>query len=143
MSERLPIEFMAEPSSEIVDAIADGLNRFNGVKGGDDHYIPFAFVMRNEAGDIVGGLSGATFFGWLSIELLWVDDAFRGKGYGSELLRQAEAFGQKRGCERAYLNTMSFQAPEFYVSQGYIEFAQLPNDGRGFRRHYFQKTLQT
>jgi GNAT superfamily N-acetyltransferase len=141
MSERFPVEFVANPSSDIVDVIAEGLNRFNGAKGGDDNYQPFALVIRNEAGEIVGGLNAATFFGWLAIELLWVDDAFRGQGYGSELLRQAEAIGRERGCERAYLNTMSFQAPAFYESFGYVEFARLPNDARGFKRHYFQKTL--
>jgi GNAT superfamily N-acetyltransferase len=141
MPERLPVEFIADPASDIIDALAEGLNRFNGAKGGDDHYMPFALVIRDEAGEIVGGLNAATFFGWLAIELLWVDDAFRGQGFGSELLRRAEAIGRERGCELAYLNTMSFQAPAFYESLGYVEFAQLPNDARGFKRHYFQKKL--
>ena len=141
MSDRLPVEFVANPSPDIVDAIADGLNRFNGAKGGDDHYFPFALVIRNESGEIVGGLNAATFFGWLAIELLWVDDTYRGQGYGSELLRRAEGIGRDRGCERAYLNTMSFQAPAFYELLGYVEFARLPNDARGFQRHYFHKSL--
>src|SRR6186713_1517880 len=102
----LPLEFVPNPSSEVVDAIADGLNRFNASKGGDDHYMPFALLIRNESGDIVGGLSAATFFGWLAIDLLWVDDAFRGQGYGSELVRRAEAIGRERGCDLSYLNTM-------------------------------------
>jgi GNAT superfamily N-acetyltransferase len=142
MSDRLPVEFVANPSSDIIDAIADGLNRFNGAKGGDDNYQPFALVVRNEAGEIVGGLNAATFFGWLAIELLWVDDAFRGQGYGSELVRRAEAIGQDRGCDLSYLNTMSFQAPAFYKSLGYHQFAELNNTSRGFKRHYFQKRLQ-
>jgi len=141
MTKRLPIQFRANPSSEDVDAIANGLNRFNLTHGIDDHHAPFVLVIEDDHGDIVGGLSATMFFGWLAIDLLWVDDRYRGLGYGSELLQQAEAIGREHGCRLAFLNTLSFQAPAFYESHGYTAFAELHNDTHGFNRHYFQKKL--
>ena len=142
MTERLPIQFRPDPSSDVVDAIADGLNRFNLTHGIDDAHASFALVIEDADGNVVGGVNAAMFFGWLAIDLLWVDDRYRGQGYGAELMQQAEAIGRERGCQLAYLNTLSFQAPAFYESLGYTEFAELQNDALGFKRHYFQKKLQ-
>ena len=142
MTERLPIQLRSDPSTEDVDAIANGLNRFNLTHGIQDQHAPFALVIEDGSGEIVGGLSAAMFFGWLAIDLLWVDDRYRGQGYGAELLKQAEDIGRKHGCQLAYLNTLSFQAPAFYEAHGYTEFAELHNDTHGFKRHYFQKKLQ-
>ena len=141
MTERLPIQYRPNPTADDVDAIAAGLNRFNLTHGIDDKHAPFVLVIEDADGEIVGGVSAVMFFGWLAIDLLWVDDRYRGQGYGAQLLQQAEEIGREGECKLAYLNTLSFQAPAFYEAHGYAEFAELHNDTHGFKRHYYRKTL--
>ncbi len=80
---------------------------------------PLDIVIRDPAGEIVAGLIGATGWGWLEVDTLWVADSLRGQGHGRVLLRTAEAEARRRGCSRAMLTTYSFQAREFYEREGY------------------------
>ena len=66
---------------------------------------------------IVGGVIGATYWGWFYINLMWVKDEFRGRGHGHRLLKWAEDEARGRGAKHVYLDTFSFQAPAFYKKQ--------------------------
>ena len=66
-----------------------------------------------------GGIVFTVFGNWLEIEFLWIDEAVRGRGVGTELLRRAEEIGLHQGCRYSSLNTMSFQARPFYEAHGY------------------------
>ena len=50
---------------------------------------PLAIFVRDEA-QIVAGLAGGTYCGWLFVKYLWVSDGLRGRGIGRELMAQAE-----------------------------------------------------
>lgn len=39
---------------------------------------------------IAGGLIGRIAWNWLHIELLWLDQSLRGRGYGTSLIQEAE-----------------------------------------------------
>ncbi len=80
---------------------------------------PLDILIRDAAGEIVGGLIGATYWGWLEVDTLWVAESLRGQGLGRALLRTAEAEAQRRGCSHAMLTTYSFQARGFYEGEGY------------------------
>jgi GNAT superfamily N-acetyltransferase len=90
---------------------------------------------------IVGGLTGATVWGWLEVKLLWVSEHHRGRGYGTRLLRTAEDEARRRGCHHAVLDTVDFQARGFYEALGYRTFASLADFPRGHSRIFFEKTL--
>jgi GNAT superfamily N-acetyltransferase len=96
--------------------------------------------VREPDGDIAAGLAGSTYGDWLFIHDLWVRADLRRRGIGQELLRLAEARARERGCHSAWLDTFSFQAPEFYPKFGYREFGRLdyPPDQQ---RIFFQKRL--
>jgi len=66
-----------------------------------------------------GGLVASTYWDWLEIDDLWLDEALRGRGYGRQLMRMAEAEARVRGCRRAWVRTFRFQAPGFYERLGY------------------------
>ena len=96
--------------------------------------------VREPGGDIAAGLAGSTYGDWLFVHDLWVRADLRRRGIGQELLRRAEARARERGCHSAWLDTFSFQAPEFYPKFGYREFGRLdyPPDQQ---RIFFQKRL--
>ena len=79
------------------------------------------FFLEDEEGNCQGGLIGMTHGNWLDVEYLVVDEALRGQNIGSELLKRAEQAASDRGCKYVFLDTFSFQAPEFYKKMGYKE----------------------
>ncbi|MDO9707090.1 GNAT family N-acetyltransferase [Paracraurococcus lichenis] len=90
-------------------------------------------VFLREAGRLSGGLFGETYAGWLFIRYLWLAEHLRGHGLGAGLIAAAELRARERGCHSAYVDTFSFQAPDFYARQGYQEFARLPYPPKGER----------
>ena len=62
-------------------------------------------------------------------------------GIDSTLLTQAEQAAMQRGCRYAYLDTFSFQAPQFYQKRGYVIFGELPNFPQGCSRFFLKKDL--
>ena len=111
----------------------------DGVPGFDR--TPLAVVLRAARGATIGGLTGHTLWGWLSIELLWIDPAARGAGHGRRLVAVAEQEAIRRGCHHVRVDTYSFQAPGFYERCGYARVATLDDFPRGHRRHFYAKAL--
>ena len=98
--------------------------------------------MRDEAGIMRGGLIAQRKGEWLCIQYLWVSAAARGGGLGRELICAAENEARERGCSRALVDTLSFQALPFYQKQGYqlqMSLADFPHPGMA--RHYLTKAL--
>jgi GNAT superfamily N-acetyltransferase len=94
-----------------------------------------------DRGSLIGGLVGETVWQWLSVRLLWVDQAHRGAGHGRALLAAAEAAARRRDCRHARLNTFSFQAAGFYERCGYRQVLALADFPRGHQRLLYVKAL--
>ncbi|WP_418956906.1 GNAT family N-acetyltransferase [Streptomyces tritici] len=75
----------------------------------------------DDSGELIGGLTAWTWAGLLGIDMLWVREDSRRDGWGSRLLRAAEAEARRRGCDRACVSSFTFQAPDFYRRHGYVE----------------------
>lgn len=101
---------------------------------------PFCFLLKNGE-EALGGICGRTFLGVLQLEHLWVDKKIRRKGYGLELMREAEIYGVKNDCRLAIVDTTTFQNPQFYEKCGYIlQYTQKGyNDDQA--DYYFSKLL--
>ena len=125
-----------------VQAVCDGLDAFNRQHAPPDGYRPLRLFLRDVDGAVAGGLLGETFWNWLHISMLWVDEAHRGRGTGSRLLRLAEEEALKRGCVGVFVDTLSFQAPDFYRKHGYAVWGQIEGLPPGHRRVFFQKSLR-
>jgi GNAT superfamily N-acetyltransferase len=102
---------------------------------------PLAILLHDVAGRLVGGLIGRSLWGWLTIELLWIDPSLRGAGHGRRLMARAEAEARRRGCHHARLDTYSFQAPGFYEKCGYRRVGTLEDFPIGHARHVYAKQL--
>ncbi len=120
---RLSIE--KNPSWEDRDLIDNGLGAYNAAFLRDNSYDYFGIFVRGDEGALRAGLIGHVYAGWLFVNLLWVHADLRRGGIGRGLLAEAERRGAALGCHSAWLDTFSFQAPEFYRKLGYREFARL------------------
>jgi GNAT superfamily N-acetyltransferase len=121
--------------------VRDHLDTFNVAVTGFAEYHAVSIFLRDERDEVLGGLLGAIWGGWLSVQILWVTEPLRGRGHGRALLEAAEHYAVERGCTRAWLTTFSFQAPDFYPRLGYESFAVLGDHPIGHRHHFFQKRL--
>ena len=128
-------------SREEEEIVSEGLYAYNRSHV-EDHYTPLNLFIRDESGDIKGGLLGATYWGWCAINILWMPDDLRGKGYGTHLMQIAEEEAIRRGCFGAHLDTLSFQALPFYQKLGYSVFGQIDDLPMGHARYYLKKLLK-
>ncbi|MGC5325439.1 GNAT family N-acetyltransferase [Brevibacillus sp. SYSU BS000544] len=99
-------------------------------------------LIKGDNGEIFGGLTGMIYWNHLRIDILWVDESLRGKGYGKKLLDTAEEVARSKGCTLITLDTFSFQAPQFYQSQGFEIFGTHENFPEGFTHYYLTKKLE-
>ena len=104
-------------------------------------WLPLSIFVRDQQGKIVGGLTGGTWWGWLSVGRLWIEEGLRGQNYGSQLLAEAEQEALRRGCHHAYVDTQDFQALPFYYKRGYTVFGVLDDMPIGHTRYSMQKEL--
>ena len=138
MSETYQIVYLEKPAWGI---IGGGIHHYNIQQAGDDQGESLCFVLKSPDDEILGGLIGATHWDWFHIDLMWVKETLRGRGYGHQLLIIAEDEARQRGAKNAYLDTFSFQAPDFYRKHGYRVFGELPNFPTGHQRYYLTKQL--
>jgi len=130
----------AHPDESDVEALGLGLDDYNRSIFGDTGYARIALFVRNGAGEIRAGLDGMAYTGWLFVKLLWVHADLRGGGIGSGLLARAERRAIECGCHSVWLDTFSFQAPEFYKKLGYVPFGTI-DVPPGHQRIFLQKPL--
>jgi GNAT superfamily N-acetyltransferase len=143
LAERGPIMTVTDAPDERARAlIADGLSGYNEEKAGYRNFRPLAVVVADPAtGEAIGGLTGRTLFGLLFVERFFLPEKWRRNGFGSRVLALAEAEAKGRGCTRAALFTLTFQAPGFDLKQGYDIAARLYCDPPGATRMLMTKRL--
>lgn len=118
------------PDPSDVQVLGDGIIAYAKQKKGMAPIRTFAFFIRDENGQIMGGCKGDILYGCMFVSDLWVSEGLRNKGYGSKLMDAAEQYGKEKGCLFAAVNTMDWEALNFYKKLGfYIEF----------ERHGFEK----
>lgn len=123
------------------ETIFQGLLEYNLARIEDKNPKDLGVYFQDEKGEILAGLIGNTHGNWLTVKFLWVSEKLRGQGIGSQILRKAEETAKERGCKYAFLDTFSFQAPEFYKKYGYKEKFALEEYPVKGKRYYFTKTL--
>ncbi|MCL2407141.1 MAG: GNAT family N-acetyltransferase [Defluviitaleaceae bacterium] len=124
--------------------IASRLVRFN------DSQVPFTqkplskYINKciKENDEIIGGILSEVYcWNILCIDVLWVKDEHRNKGYASILINSVEDEARKIGCSISHLDTFDFQAKGLYEKLGYTVFGVLEDCPEGHNRYYMSKKL--
>ena len=123
------------------ETIFQGLLEYNLARIEDKNPKDLGVYLQDEKGEMLAGLIGDTHGNWLTVKFLWVSEKLRGQSIGSKILGKAEEIAKERGCKYAFLDTFSFQAPEFYKKYGYKEKFALEEYPVKGKRYYFTKTL--
>ena len=130
------------PAENEIKYIREELNQFNNERVGEDGHTPLNIVEYDTNGNIIGGILGGTYWGWMYVDILWVHENHRYKGIGSKLLREIEKEAVRRDCHHVHLDTMSWQAPEFYQKHGYEVIGILPDIPNGNQKYLLMKALR-
>ncbi|HEY1064779.1 MAG TPA: GNAT family N-acetyltransferase [Pirellulales bacterium] len=93
--------------------------------------------------EVVGGIFADTQLKWLRIDLMAVAPERRNQGVGTGLLKAAEEEAVARGCQYAFVDTMDYQAPRFYLAHGFEVVGRVADwDSDGHEKLYFCKSLR-
>ena len=141
MTEDYQIRCVDKPDDAVWDVVGWGIHNYNTQMAGGSHGQDLCFVLYGPNQQVAGGLVGETHWGWLFVHLLFVKEELRGRGYGHQLLMLAEEEARRRGAKNAYLDSFSFQAPDFYQRNGYEVFGVLEDFPVGHQRYYLKKQL--
>ena len=106
------------------------------------NYTPFCFAAK--IGDeIVGAVSGATFFSEIYIDELVVKDVYRGKGIGTQLINTVEKCYTEQGYNNINCCTNGFQASGFYEKCGFVlEFVRENRVDPKLNKYFYIKYLK-
>jgi GNAT superfamily N-acetyltransferase len=113
------IEFEPFINERARQFIVNSVDNYNIAATSLPNYFPVNFILRGERGDVLGGVLGQLWGGWLQVTYLWVAEAARGTGHRTRLMEDAEAYARSRGAVGATVETHSFQARPFYERLGY------------------------
>lgn len=129
------------PGSKAEEVIEGGLAQFNEDNVGYRDARPLAVLVSDpDTKVVVGGLLGRTSLGLLFIDLFFLPVSLRKHGLGGRIMQEAEDEARRRGCRKAVVTTINFQAPEFYERHGYQVFGQI-DCHPGVARIFLRKKL--
>ena len=143
MTAKEPILTLTDlPGAQAEAVIRDGLSSYSFAQAGYRDQRPLSVLASDpDSGEDIGGLIGRTSMGLLFIDRFFLSESQRKRGLGSRLIKMAEEEGARRGCTRAVLFTVHFQAPGFYLRQGYEVLGRLELDPPGHTRFIMTKKL--
>jgi GNAT superfamily N-acetyltransferase len=130
-----------EEDGAVANELHARLQAWNETQIGSRHTRQLTLSARNADGTLIGGLDGELHWNAFYLGTLWVEEAYRGRGYGTALLERAETIAKEHPCNVVFLTTLTFQAPGFYEKRGYEQFGRLDYDINGLARLWLSKRL--
>lgn len=125
------------PPKAWTETVVRGVDQHNIAVTGLADYYPVGFFVKGHGGEVLGGLLGDIWGGWMLVGSLWVSPSLRGRGYGSELMARAHQYALEKSCTHSYLRTGSYEARPLYEKLGYIVYAELKNHPTAPHSRYF------
>ena len=124
-----------------MDVILEGVREYNRNNCGPDKNRPLNIIIRDDQNNIIAGLLADTWGQVCYIHTVWTAQHRRHTGLGTRLMQNAEQHAKQRGCTIAYVDTYSFQAPDFYTKFGFKPIATLDGFPRNIVQRFYRKTI--
>lgn len=137
-----PLDIKQQPlTEELKRQLYAGFGRHAIQKTGhDEKGDAVAFVVM-EGACLAGAVVVECFWQALHIKYVYVDEQYRSHGLGTRLMQRALAYGLEQNCPFAFVETLSFQALEFYQKMGFeLDFTRT-GYAHGTSFHYLSKKL--
>jgi GNAT superfamily N-acetyltransferase len=100
-----------------------------------------AIFLKNDQGQVFGGIQAFLGSESLYIDVLWVQSTLQNQGYGTKLLQAAEQEALKNGCTFVTVDTWDFQAEKFYLKNDYEKIGELKNYWLGHSKIFLKKSF--
>ncbi|MBV7338343.1 GNAT family N-acetyltransferase [Chloroflexi bacterium TSY] len=144
LTPKLPHRIVCEvpPAEDTVEVVNAQFHQHNIARTGDPHYEALGISVRDDEDLVIGGLLGCLYYGWLHIDILWIESSQRNHGIGGRLITEAEVTAVKRGCNGAYVETSSLDARRFYERHGYEIFGMIDDYPVGYQKVFLKKKLK-
>ena len=113
----------------------------------DEKYITYRMdgsirIGIEEDGKLIAGLDACvTAFRILYVSTVFVDEAYRRKGYGARLIREMEKRAAAMGVNTVRLDTFNWQGKDFYEAMGYTAAGHYENADDGYSEYFFVKRI--
>lgn len=88
---------------------------------------------------LIGGAIGFVEYNWYFLDLFYIDEEYRGRDIGTNLIKQIEEFAKKENLTGVRMETWDFQARGFYERNGYEVFAEIKDCPPGTTNYYLKK----
>lgn len=130
-------------NKELDDLMSEGLKSYESSFGIDVNYAPFTVVISDENSRVCGAIIAYTAYAEIYIDSIWVDAAYRGKGYGKRLIQAVEDHFKGQGYNNINLVTSAFNAPGFYEKCGFTaEFTRVNKFNPKLTKTFFVKFFE-
>lgn len=113
------ISFESNPRPCDIEILAEGIKAYAREKKALPPWEYFACFIRDQDNTIMGGCDGNALYGCLYIDQLWVSESIRHSGWGTRLVQTVLDYGKKQGCTFANVDTMDWEALDFYKKLGF------------------------
>ncbi len=113
------IRYETHPKKEDIQILGDGIMAHAKLQKQQPLIETFAFFVRDKNNFILGGCNGSIYYACLYIDQLWLDENLREQGIGTQLMQSAEVLGKEKKCLFLTVNTMDWEALDFYKKLGY------------------------
>ena len=90
---------------------------------------------------LIGGAIGFVEYNWYFLDMFYIDEEYRGRDIGTNLIKQIEEFAKKENLTGVRMETWDFQAREFYEKNGYSVFAEIKDCPPGTIDYFLKKEL--
>ncbi|WP_411822769.1 GNAT family N-acetyltransferase [Leptospira sp. 'Mane'] len=101
----------------------------------------FFCILAKKEEKIVAAALGYMYFRGLNLQLLWVDSEERGKNLGREMLQKVEEEAVQLNCSLIFGYSFGFQAPKFYLQEGYEQVGVISDFPPGHNCFFLSKKL--
>ena len=101
----------SDPTEEEVKKFQQGLESYNMEKTNGEFNSPQPWhnlVLKDEEGNVIGGILTSTLYWTQYLEVLWVDENYRGLRYGRDLVMEAHRLAKEIGCISSHVYTFSW-----------------------------------